>query len=188
MLLLKLNRSIVLRNWWPVALWLLVIRLESTSYASSDNTFNLLYRCLYFAFGRLVDVRTVHELDHILRKSGHFVGYAVLSGLTFLALSHTYRDRLQPVLKRRWGVYLRDRWQFSWALAAVLLTVVTASFDEINQTFIPSRTGRWQDVVIDTSGALVLQILIYFVCRGRCIAQRQREFIMPELSLSNPNE
>ena len=34
-------------------------------------------------------------MDHVMRKSGHFIGYAVLSGLTFLALRNTYRDRNQ---------------------------------------------------------------------------------------------
>ena len=35
-------------------------------------------------------------------------------------------------------------------MIAMLFTIVTAAYDEIHQTFIPSRTGRWQDVVIDT--------------------------------------
>ena len=100
-------------------------------------------------------------IDAVLRKSGHFIGYAILSALVFLALKHTYRDRLQPVLQRSWGMFFRDLWRFEWAVIAVLLTLVTASLDEIHQTFLPSRTGRWQDVVIDTSGALVMQVLIY---------------------------
>jgi len=39
--------------------------------------------------------------------------------------------------------------------------VVTAAFDEVHQTFIPSRTGRWQDVLLDGCGAIVIQVLIY---------------------------
>jgi len=45
------------------------------------------------------------------------------------------------------------------------LTVVTASMDEIHQTFLPYRTGRWQDVVLDTSGAFALQLIIYLACQ-----------------------
>jgi VanZ family protein len=156
----------IVRNWWPVALWLGIIRLESTSYASSRNTFRLLYAVLNFLFGR-VSPYFVYELDHALRKSGHFIGYAVLSGLTFLALRDTYRDRMASTLHRRWGQNLGDWWQLEWSLIAILLTVVTAAIDEIHQTFLPFRSGRWQDVVIDTSGAFALQLAIYLVCQLR---------------------
>jgi VanZ family protein len=104
-------------------------------------------------------------MDHVLRKSGHFIGYAVLSGLTFLALRNTHRDRIPTSLRRPWGKALSDLWQVEWSLIAILLTVVTASMDEIHQTFLPSRTGRWQDVVLDTSGAFALQLVIYLACQ-----------------------
>jgi VanZ family protein len=45
----------------------------------------------------------------------------------------------------------------------MLTTIVTASYDEIHQTFIPSRTGRWQDVVLDSCGGFVVQVMIYFL-------------------------
>jgi VanZ family protein len=163
---LKPNFRIILRNWWPVVLWLGIIRMESTSYASARNTFRLLYTVLNFLFGR-VNPYFVFELDHILRKSGHFIGYAVLSGLTFLALRNTYRDRISASLRRQWGQSLSDWWQVEWSLIAILLTVVTAAMDEIHQTFLPWRTGRWQDVVIDTSGAFALQLIIYLAYQLR---------------------
>ncbi len=163
---MKPSLGMIARNWWPVALWLGVIRLESTGYASAQNTFILLYRTLTALFGR-VNIQLVFEMDHALRKSGHFVGYAVLSGLTFLALRNTHRDRIQSSLHRCWGKVLSDLWQFEWSLIAIFLTVVTASLDEIHQTFLPSRTGRWQDVVLDTSGAFALQLVIYLVCQLR---------------------
>ncbi len=163
---MKPKLGIIARNWWPVAVWLGVIRLESTGYASSRNTFRLLYQTMSFIFGR-VDYQLLFEIDHILRKSGHLIGYAVLSGLTFLALRNTYRDRIQSLLQRPWGSSIGDLWRMEWALLALLLTVVTASMDEIHQTFLPFRTGRWQDVVLDTSGAFALQLVIYLLCQLR---------------------
>jgi len=163
---LKPTLRITARNWWPVAVWLGIIRLESTSFASSQNTFHLLYRVLFFFFGR-IDPRLVLELDHWLRKSGHFFGYAILSGLTFVAFRNTYRDRLRPLLKSEWGGSLRHYWQLHWSLIAVLLTVLTAALDEVHQASLPFRSGRWQDVVIDSSGALALQVIIYLGCRLR---------------------
>jgi VanZ family protein len=163
---LKPTVRIFLRNWWPVAVWLGVIRLESTSFASARNTFHLLYRVLFFIFGT-IDVRLVLELDHFLRKSGHLIGYAILSGLTYLALRNTYRDRFRPLLKAGWGNSLGHCWRSEWSAIALLLTIVTASLDEIHQSSLPFRTGRWQDVLIDTSGAVVLQVIIYLGCRLR---------------------
>lgn len=163
---MKPSFGMIARNWWPVAVWLGVIRLESTGYASAQNTFRLLYQTMSFFFGR-VNYQLVFEMDHVLRKSGHFIGYAVLSGLTFLALRNTYRDRIQSSLQRPWGKTLGDLWRIEWSLLAILLTVVTASMDEIHQTFLPSRTGRWQDVVLDTSGAFALQLVIYLMCQLR---------------------
>lgn len=165
---MKPSLRILARDWWPVAVWLGIIRLESTSYASSRNTFRLLYTTLNFLFGR-VNPYLVYELDHTLRKSGHFIGYAVLSGLTFLALRNTYRDRISASLRQHWGQSFSDWWQMEWSLIAILFTVVTASMDEIHQTFLPYRTGRWQDVVIDTSGAFALQLVIYLACQLRFI-------------------
>jgi VanZ family protein len=43
----------------------------------------------------------------------------------------------------------------------VLFSLVTATFDEIHQTGLASRTGRWQDVLIDTTGAVMVQLLLY---------------------------
>jgi VanZ family protein len=152
--------------------WLGVIRLESTDYASSTATFGLLYKTFTLIFGR-VDPSVLLLINGVLRKSGHFIGYAILSLLVFLALKHTHRDRLQPVLQRSWGSFFRDIWQFDWAVIAILFTLMTAALDEIHQSFLPSRTGRWQDVAIDTSGALAMQLLLY--ARAAHINSRRRQ-------------
>jgi VanZ family protein len=159
-LLKPTSRSLV-RNWWPVVFWLGVIRLESTDLASASNTGGLLYKIISFVWPR-VDPAFVDTLDMVLRKTGHFIGYAILSALVFFALQKTNRDRMRDVLRRPWGTCLRDLWRPEWCYIGILATIVTAAADEIHQTFIPSRTGRWQDVVIDTGGAAVIQLMIYF--------------------------
>jgi hypothetical protein len=57
--------------------WLVIIRLESTDYASSNATFGLLYRIATSIFGR-IEPSVLLALNSILRKSGHFLGYAIL--------------------------------------------------------------------------------------------------------------
>jgi len=148
------------RRWWPVAAWLVVLRIESSDLGSSVNSFSLLYRISMAVFGH-VNLAMLETFNAILRKSGHFFGYAILSLLVFQALKYTDRDRLRLVLQRRWGIFFRDLWRWDWALIAILFTVTAASFDEIHQAFLASRSSRWQDVAIDMSGAIAMQLLLY---------------------------
>ena len=181
--MLRPSLKLLARNWWPVAVWLAIIRFESTDYASAGNTFSLLYKICVMIFGR-VDPRLLLLMNEVLRKSGHFIGYAILSLLVFLALKHSHRDRLKPVLQRTWGTFFRDAWHFDWALIAVLVALITASLDEIHQTFLPSRTGRWQDVAIDTSGAIMMQLLLYARAAHAMGRQRRNSVEEPEPSLT----
>jgi VanZ family protein len=160
-------------NWWPVAVWLVVIRLESSDYASSTNTFGVLYRIAFAIFGR-IDPNVLLTINSFMRKTGHFLGYAILSWLVFRALKCTHRSRLRLVLARRWGIFFRDLWQREWAMIAVLFTVVTAAFDELHQTSLASRTGRWQDVALDTAGALLMQWLLYARATHEMALQREK--------------
>ena len=105
----------------------------------------------------------VEQLNAVLRKTGHFLGYAILSALVLLALRNTNRDRLRDLLRRPWGTCLHDYWRWEWALLGLFLTAYTAALDEFHQTFIPSRTGRWQDVVLDTCGAVAMQVVMYLL-------------------------
>ncbi len=180
--MLKPSVKTLARNWWPVAVWLVIIRMESTDYASASNTFSLLYKGWQTIFGH-ADAQLIFAIDTALRKSGHFFGYAILSALVFLALKRTNRDRLRPVLQRSWGIFLRDLWRLEWAAIAVLFTMITASLDEIHQTSLPSRTGRWQDVIIDTCGAVVMQLVIYALS-AHAMSRRRPSVDEPELSLT----
>ena len=125
----------------------------------------------------------VSQLDEVLRKTGHFAGYGILSGLVFLALRNTNYDRLRAILSRPWGIYWRDFWRWEWVLLGMMVTVVTAAADEIHQTFIPSRTGRWQDVVLDSCGAMVLQVADYFLSRRAF--KRRREKVAEDTELAS---
>ncbi len=170
-------------RWWPVLVWLGVIRLESTDFASAGNTTTLLYTVIA-AVAPQVDESFVSQLDEILRKTGHFAGYGILSVLVFLALKNTNYDRLRSVLPRPWGTYWRDFWRWDWVLLGMLVTVVTAAADELHQSFIPSRTGRWQDVVLDSCGAMVLQVIVYFLSRRAFKQRRERVAHDTELASS----
>ncbi len=155
------SRSL-LRNWWPAVFWVGVIFTESTDMASAKNTGGLLYSVISFVAPH-VDQGFVDVLNEVLRKTGHFLGYGILSVLVFLALKNTNRDRLRNLVRRPWGIYLHDLWRLEWGFIGVMAAIGMATYDEIHQTFIPSRTGRWQDVIIDTSGAIAMQVVVYLL-------------------------
>ncbi len=114
---------------------------------SASNTSRILYPILHFLFH--MDWERF-EIWHVyIRKGGHVVGYAILSILLFRAWRATL-----PAMSN-------TKWTPRWATIAILGTVLVASLDEWHQSFIPSRTGRWQDVVLDTSAGIGAQILIF---------------------------
>jgi VanZ family protein len=41
------------------------------------------------------------------------------------------------------------------------MSALVASLDEWHQTFIPSRTGVFSDVILDSCAALIAQVLIF---------------------------
>jgi VanZ family protein len=89
------------------------------------------------------------EWNFYIRKVGHFCGYFALSWLLFRAWRATLRS-LQSL-----------RWSGRWAAIAFIMTALVASLDEWHQTFLPSRTGNIHDVMLDSTGAIAAQVLIF---------------------------
>jgi len=79
--------------------------------------------------------------DILLKKGGHFLGYAILS------LAYLY------ALPRQWPLRTRG-------LVAVLLAVLYALSDEYHQSFTPGRRPSLLDVGIDALGASAAMLLI----------------------------
>ncbi len=142
------DRHEVLKAWIAAILWLIVIAIESTSLASAHNTGRILYPLLHFLFG-LGPAKFEHWHFYI-RKGGHVFGYGLLSILLFRAWRETLPAIGDP------------KWTFRWANIAVLGTALVASLDEWHQSFLPSRTGRWQDVVLDTCAGVAAQLLLFY--------------------------
>jgi VanZ family protein len=141
----------ILKGWLAAILWLVVIAIESTSYLSAENTSRVLYPILHFVLG--LDWKHFLVWHHYIRKSGHFVGYFVLSLLLFRAWKAT--------------LSLPSVWALRWSAIAFLMSALVASMDEWHQTFLPSRTGLFSDVVLDSSAALTAQIVIFLYLRAK---------------------
>jgi VanZ family protein len=144
----------VWKTWIAAVLWLGIIAVESTKLLSSENTGAFLYKLVTRIVGT-IDIATFEIWHHYLRKTGHVVGYAVLSWLLFRAWRATL------------PVFRNASWTFRWALVSFLMTAMVASLDEWHQSFIPSRTGTPWDVLLDSCAALGVQLVIYAALRNR---------------------
>jgi VanZ family protein len=138
-----------LTAWLPVLACLLVFALESTPWGGADHTSAPLRRIAeaLFGFDRLAYWEPVH---FAIRKTGHFVGYGLFSLVCFRAFRLIQR---QPA--RRLG----DR--LSAHGLAIAATFLVAGADEFHQTFLPNRNGCFSDVLLDTSGAVALGLLLF---------------------------
>jgi VanZ family protein len=137
-----------LSAWLPVAVGVGVIVIESTEWLGSEHTSGPLRWLFESIFGPVTDARWT-ILHHLIRKSGHFLGYGFI-GLTWL---------------RAWWMTLpRSRFLHD-ALLALLGTALVASFDEWHQTFLLNRTGSPWDVLLDCCGAIALELLVYVFMR-----------------------
>jgi VanZ family protein len=142
------DRHYLLKTWIAAVLWLIVIAIESSAMLSAHNTSRILYPILHFLFG--MDMPHFEYWHFFIRKGGHVVGYAILSILLFRAWRATL-----PAMNNA-------RWTLRWAAIALFGTALVASLDEWHQSFIPSRTGRWQDVVLDTCAGIAAQMILFF--------------------------
>jgi VanZ family protein len=127
----------------------LVLSASSDAF-SAKHTADILHVVLTWIFG-YVDALTFGLVHHLVRKSAHFAEYAILSALWFRALC----------------LGLPSLWQIRWALIGVVISLSVAVFDELHQSFVPSRTGNARDVLLDLCGALFAQLLIWYAVRRR---------------------
>lgn len=146
-----------LNVWIPVAIAVAVICTESTDTFSAQNTSNWLRPIAERLLGAFRN-ETWDLFHHYLRKTGHFIGYGTVA-FTFLRAWLYTLDWRGPTTLLAWRV--------ESTILAIFSTAIVASCDEFHQTFIPSRTGTPQDVLLDTTGATVLCLLVWLICWSR---------------------
>jgi len=88
---------------------------------------------------------------HYLRKTGHVVGYGMLSLLLLRGWRATFAHTRALLLRA--------------ALLSWLGTISVAAIDEWHQSYIPSRTGTWRDVALDTVAGVAFLVVGYFWLR-----------------------
>ncbi len=149
--------------WAPVLVCILVISQESTVYFGADHTTGPLQRLFELFLGPISQPEW-WRLHMTIRKGGHFLGYGILSIAWFRAFWMTVRVTASGA-RRRMVLHA----------LAILATLSVAGCDELHQTFLPNRSGSIWDVLVDGSGALVVQGLVWLwmtIRRRRRLADR----------------
>lgn len=139
------------RYWLPAALWTGLVLYASSDTFSAENTGGILQAIVAATLGTL-SPRTFAALHFLVRKCAHLTEYGILSLLWL----------------RAWRAG-RGGFVWNWGLAAVGIAVAVAIADEVHQSFVPSRSGEVRDILLDATGALLAQILVWVVIslRGR---------------------
>ena len=131
------GRVALVAAWAPVVLWIGIITWLSSDRFSDEQTATWLTRVPFLtALGLSPAVIDVANL--ILRKSAHFVEYALLAWLARRAFARS------------------DAARGAWAhtLAALALAVVCAALDEGHQATSLTRSGTLKDIAINAGGAV----------------------------------
>lgn len=141
--------------WIPVLLGLTIICLESSPLMGGNRTAKWLSE-IWPPSLPAVSSNFFINVHHLLRKIGHFSGYGAL-GLLF-------RNAWLRSVRACLGL-LGTQLKIGATALAVSCVFLVGSLDEWHQSFIPGRTSKCSDVLIDTGGALIFT-LAYWTYRS----------------------
>ena len=159
-----LDRSlVVLRTWLPALIFVSIFAIESTAAFGADHTSAPLHSLCQSVLGSSVD-QGWSNTHHLIRKTGHFIGYGLFSLACFRGFWLTLRNRAASILCAALGPALGR--QLICQILAIAATFMVASADELHQSFLPNRTGLFSDVILDTTGAFALQMVLFTILQG----------------------
>ena len=138
----------LVKYWFPVAIMLGAMFYFSTDRLSSENTETLVGRILMWVAAQLSE-QVIAAVNYTVRKSAHFIEYAILGSLLFRAFRGD-----DPL-----------RWRFKWAAYSLLVAASWAALDEFHQAFTRTRSPSALDSLLDSSGTLFVLIILAFYNR-----------------------
>jgi VanZ family protein len=140
---------VFLKFWLPVLVWMTLIFSASGDSHSSEHTSRIFEPFLHWLFPQMSPAH-IENIHLVIRKCGHFSEYALLALLIWRAVRQPQKNDPRP-------------WNWQEAGLALSIVFLYAASDEFHQIFVPTRTARVSDVLIDTSGGAIALILIWLV-------------------------
>jgi VanZ family protein len=132
-----------------------VIFSASTQLGTPNNTSHYFRPLLHWLFPRITEEQ-FDRIHHLVRKSAHFVEYAVLGTLVWRALHFDPAFSSYSSKRQIW--------------LAVICCMLYASTDEFHQKFVADRQPAVQDVLLDTCGASFGVLVIWGLRPRRAVA------------------
>ena len=162
------ERSTPVRKFWvPVACTLIFICFTSTTFMGAAHSQIVVSAVWKSLFGNW-HANLLGEINGVVRKTGHFFGYGTVGLIFRNAWSKTAQAFSLVVTK----------WLNLFAgFLAVVSTFIVGSLDEYHQMFTPGRVGCLHDALLDTSGALFLNIVFLAVWTRR---RHRADFELPK--------
>ena len=145
-----------LKYWLPLLVWLGLIFIGSTDLMSAEHTSRIIGPILRW-FRPDISAETVIQVQFLVRKTGHVTEYAILAMLIWRAL----RDGV------RWHTRTSILFFAVWLSCGIF-----AATDEFHQSFVPSRTGSANDVMIDALGVLIGLTICVAVARRKVLKEK----------------
>jgi VanZ family protein len=124
------------KNWLPLVLWMLVIFCASTKMGSPQYTSRFIGPLVHWLVPD-ISKESMARVHYCVRKTSHFVEYAILGILLLRALRG---ENFVTSASRE-------------IILVILLCALYAASDELHQEFVRGREASVADVALDASGA-----------------------------------
>lgn len=124
----------------PAFLWMIFIFSMSMQTGQESSKVSLQIVAFINQFLHFSNSSILHT---IIRKGAHMCEYAILALLLYYGFKHFLQDKIY--------------------LFAFLSSILYAGLDECHQLFVDGRAGRLTDILIDTSGACLALLILYFL-------------------------
>ncbi len=144
----------VLTTALTVTVMMLIFRFSMEDAEQSDQRSGFVSQAVIRTVYPDYDRKTPEEqqvcydnIQHLVRKTAHFLEYAVLGLMIRLCIESWFGSR-----KGMMGA--------AWAAGTVY-----AGTDELHQLLIDGRSGQWSDVLLDSSGVITGVLAAYVILR-----------------------
>ena len=145
---MRLILGIMLAGWMIIIFWF----SNQPATESSEISGTISYRLVedtdeIFNWGLTTDQigNIAGNIEYPIRKAAHMTEYAILAFLLYKTFIH----KQNPLIK------------------SFIFTALYACSDEFHQLFISGRAGQIRDVCIDSTGALIMLLIIYFILKRK---------------------
>lgn len=128
---------------WVLAIaWMILIFVMSDEPATISDDKSKLVIYVLDTLGISLNSFFGELANFVVRKTAHFSEYMIFFLLSYNVLKNYFSFRNACIL-------------------GILLVFIYACTDEIHQLFVSGRSGRVQDVLIDTSGGIFGMVILY---------------------------